>query len=170
VFESVFNSFDSNACYPSQTVVAGIFPSPADVPPGQCGRSLNAVTGLPVTTQNSSGQDRQTPELTAVLSAMYTQPLSDTLEGFVRADYSYTSERTLAGNFNPQRAVGAVDLVNASVGFGATDGAWQMQFWVRNVLEEEYQQGNFESVGQPGSINVYPGDPRTYGLTLRARF
>lgn len=170
MFESVFKSFDSNSCYPSQAVVAGIFPTPGDVPAGQCGRSLNAVTGLPVTTQNSTGQDRQTPELTAVFSAMYTQPLSDTLEGFIRADYSHTSERTLAGNFNPQRAVGAVDLVNASVGFGATDGAWQMQFWVRNLLEEEYQQGNFESVGQPGSINVYPGDPRTYGLTLRARF
>ena len=170
MFESKFKSFDSNACYPAQTVVAGIFASPADVPAGQCGRSINVVTGLPVTTQNSTGQDRQTPDLTASLSAMYTQPITDTLEAFIRADYSYTGARTLAGNFNPQRAVGSTELVNASVGFGATDGAWQLQLWVRNLLEEQYQQGNFESVGQPGSINVYPGDPRTYGLTLRARF
>ncbi|MCW5725510.1 MAG: TonB-dependent receptor [Maricaulaceae bacterium] len=173
-WDSKYVDFSRNACPPSPEtfpglLAPGLFGSPEDVPPGQCGRSINPSTGLPITTQNSSGQDRQTPDWTVVLSAQYRQPVGDTLEAFLRGDYSYVGERTLAGNFNPNRAVGSTQLFNASIGLGAQDGSWMLQLWGRNLFNEEYQQGNFESVGQAGSINVYPGDPRTYGLTLRVR-
>jgi outer membrane receptor protein involved in Fe transport len=59
---------------------------------------------------------------------------------------------------------------NASIGLGDMDGGWEVRFWGRNIFEEDYVKGGFPSVGLPGtSFNRYPGDPRTYGVTLRVR-
>ncbi len=65
----------------------------------------------------------------------------------------------------------AFTLYNASVTLSAADESWALQFWGRNLTEEDYAKGGFPSVGYLGSsFNIYPGDPRTYGVTLRARF
>jgi iron complex outermembrane receptor protein len=174
-WDSKFVSFTRNACPPVPgmfpgLLAPGIFATPEDVPEGQCGRSINPVSGLPITTQNSSGQDRQTPELVASLTGMYTQPINERLEAFIRAEYYHIGERSLAGNLNPLRVEDATNIINGSIGLASPEGNWMLQLWARNLFNEKYLQGNFESVGQPGSLNGYPGDPRTYGLTLRARF
>lgn len=55
------------------------------------------------------------------------------------------------------------------VGFRSANG-WDVYLWGRNLLDEDY----FELLAaQPGSSGLYvgqPADPRTYGITLRARF
>jgi len=63
--------------------------------------------------------------------------------------------------------VQAQTLLNASVGISNPDQGWQLIGWIKNITNDEFAQGIFDSVAQPGSLNGYPNDPRTYGATLR---
>ena len=51
-----------------------------------------------------------------------------------------------------------------------SDNGWDVFLWSKNLLDEEY----FELLAaQPGNSGLYigqPGDPRTFGITLRASF
>ena len=169
MFESKYDSFTANSCYPAQVVDAGIYASSASVPSGHCGRVINATTGLPITVQNSSGKNRNTPQWIGNLNGQLTAPIGSNL-GFLNASVYYVGDQNYAGNQNPIRAVGAITLVNASAGVRAQDGKWSVEVWGRNLADKKYTQGNFESVGQPGSVNSYLGEPRTYGVTLRTHF
>lgn len=120
-----------------------------------------------------SGVDRGNPEFSGFLTAAYTQPIGNNLELSLRGEASYVSSQNLAGTLTPMPTFeqDAITLLNGSVGIGAQDGAWSLQLWGRNLSDEEYFRGTFFSVGTPGpSTNSYPSNPRTYGLTLRARF
>lgn len=129
--------------------------------------------GFPGRFNDLSGVDRGSPELTGFLAAMYTQPLGNGLELRVRGETSYVSSQNLNGALAamPTFEQSAITLVNGSVGVGAEDGSWSLQLWGRNLTDETYYRGTFFSVGTIGpSTNSYPSNPRTYGLTLRARF
>jgi len=120
-----------------------------------------------------SGADRGSPEFSGFLTAMYTQPIGNGLELRLRGETSYVSSQNLNGALAamPSFQQDAITLVNGSVGIGAEDGAWSLQFWGRNITDEDYYRGTFFSVGTVGpSTNSYPSNPRTYGLTLRASF
>ncbi len=85
------------------------------------------------------------------------------LDAFYRSDFSSspTESRYLV--------VDGYTTLNGRAGF-RSDKGWDLYVWAKNLLEEEY----FELLAaQPGSSGLYvgqPGDPRTYGVTLRARF
>ncbi|WP_429910595.1 TonB-dependent receptor [Glycocaulis sp.] len=120
-----------------------------------------------------SGVDRGSPEFSGFLTAMYTQPLGNGLEVRLRGETSYVSSQNLNGALAPLPSFqqDAITLVNGSIAVGAEDGAWSLQLWGRNLTDETYYRGTFFSVGTIGpSTNSYPSNPRTYGLTLRARF
>ncbi|MFW6413299.1 MAG: TonB-dependent receptor, partial [Oceanicaulis sp.] len=117
--------------------------------------------------------DRGDSEFVAALTGTYTQPIGNNLEMFLRGEAAHTSEFALTTGLDPRPVANqeAFTLYSASVGLGAEDGAWQLQLWGRNITDEEYVKGGFPSVGYLGSsFNNYPGDPRTYGLTLRVGF
>ncbi len=170
MFQSEYASFLRNACYDNQPIVPGVVADPSQIAPGTCGLILNNVTGLPETLQNSSGETLSgAAEFVGSLTGTYFHPIGTSLEGFLRGEVFYTSSRNLGGDLDPRREQDGFTLFNASVGIGSVEDTWQLQFWGRNIFEEDYQQGNFTSVGQPGSLNAYPSDPRTYGVTLRVR-
>jgi iron complex outermembrane receptor protein len=86
---------------------------------------------------------------------------------YLRADVGYQSKQYLdslnTGWVSPRT------LVNATVGF--TRGAYEVQLWARNLLDEEYVASSFATVTPTASaFNATLGEPRTYGLRLRARF
>lgn len=120
-----------------------------------------------------SGVDRGNSELVGSATGTYTQPVGNNLEMFLRGEARYTSEFFHTTTLDPRPFARQDDfwLYNASVGLGAADGAWQVMVWGRNLADEDYTKGGFPTVGQLGtSYNIYPGDPRTYGVTLRASF
>lgn len=85
------------------------------------------------------------------------------VDAFFRTDFSSspTESRFLT--------VDGYTTVGARLGFRASNG-WDVFVWGRNLLDEAY----FELLAaQPGSSGLFvgqPADPRTYGITLRARF
>ena len=60
-------------------------------------------------------------------------------------------------------------LVNASVGFRQA-GPWEVFVWARNLLDKDYLQNVTVQAGNSGLVVGTPGDPRTVGVTLRARY
>ncbi len=51
-----------------------------------------------------------------------------------------------------------------------SDGPWEVSIWAKNLLDEEYLQFTSVQAGNSGLILGNPGDPRTYGLTLKAKY
>lgn len=64
---------------------------------------------------------------------------------------------------------GAHTFSNARVGFGAVDGGWAIEGWVKN-LTDEYTVTTVFGVPEQNTSAGYPSEPRTYGVTIRASF
>jgi iron complex outermembrane receptor protein len=60
-------------------------------------------------------------------------------------------------------------VVNGSLGFRQR-GPWELALFVRNLFDRNYMQNLTVQAGNSGLIIGTPSDPRTYGLTIRARF
>ena len=119
-----------------------------------------------------SGRDRGNSEFLGALTATYTHQLGEGMEMSWRGEMNHVSEfgHTTSQDPRPFANQDAFQLYNASVTLGADDGAWAVQLWGRNIFDENYTKGGFPSVGYLGtSYNAYPGDPQTYGITLRVR-
>lgn len=74
---------------------------------------------------------------------------------------------------NPSRSiymdVNGYALSNFRLGF-RTDKGWNVFGWLRNAFDTHYYELLAITPGSTGLIAGQPGDPRTYGVTLSARF
>lgn len=154
LWESKYVSFADGPCPVSDT--------------SNCTFRASATSPALVPVQDLSGRDTGTAEITGNVTALYVHPLSNDLEAFVRGEVYFISDRFLTTDLDPLITQEGYNLINGSFGVGAEDGSWELQIWGRNLADEEYLQGGFNST-LPGNINGYPGDPRTWGVTLRAR-
>ena len=113
------------------------------------------------------------PDTAISVSANYDWTIGG-FDGYIRADYQYEDDTTILDDpaFTAALAtVGAdsreIGLLNASIGVMREN--WELFLWGRNLTEDEFLVSAFPSVAQPGSFSGYPNQPRTFGLTLRAR-
>lgn len=95
--------------------------------------------------------------------------------GFIRADYQYESEVQILDSPTATATLETVggstrksNLLSASI--GVSRGDYELILWGRNLTDNEFLITAFPSVAQAGSFSGYPNQPKTYGLTLRARF
>ena len=67
-----------------------------------------------------------------------------------------------------------VTLVNGRIGLGDINEHWSLELWGRNIFDQEYAQIMFDVPLQLGTAGptqgAFLGDPRTWGVTLRARY
>jgi iron complex outermembrane receptor protein len=90
-------------------------------------------------------------------------------EYFAAVDASFRSDFSSSPTESRYLNIDGYTLLNARFGFRGDDG-WDLYAWGRNLLDEEY----FEILSAGGSSSGYyaglPGDPRTYGVTLKGSF
>jgi iron complex outermembrane receptor protein len=90
-------------------------------------------------------------------------------EYFAAVDASFRSDFSSSPTESDYLNIDGYTLLNARFGFRGDDG-WDLYAWGRNILDEEY----FDILSQGGSSSGYfaglPGDPRTYGVTLKGKF
>jgi len=88
---------------------------------------------------------------------------------YVGFDGSYRSKFSS----NPSRSIytdiDGYALANFRAGF-RTEKGWDVYAWVRNAFDEEYFDFLSTQSGSTGLVVGQPGDPRTYGLTVKASF
>ncbi len=87
-------------------------------------------------------------------------------EGYVAGEVSYRSN---PASLSAYTEVGDLTLVNLRAGFRAAKG-WELFVWSKNLLDEEYFQYLSAQTGNSGALYGAPGDPRTVGVTFRARY
>ena len=152
-----FDSFVSASC-----INAALLPTP--VPPDLA--SCDPLDPAFTSTRDLSGKDDLlTPEWAAASTATWTFPMGN-LEGFLRAELRYVGDYNPGGDQDPAKSVDAFTVINASAGIGNPDQGWDLTLWGKNITDEEYAQGIFNAVAQPGSLSGYPNDPSLYGLTF----
>ena len=109
------------------------------------------------------------PDWTLSSSINYVKSFGS-VEGFANLGARYRGSRNVTSEQNPIADQGSYVTANATVGIRDADGFWTVNLWGKNITDEEYTDGLFNSVIQAGSFNAYPGDPRSFGVTLRLQF
>ncbi len=85
------------------------------------------------------------------------------VDGSLRSDFSSSPTPSAALNID------GYDIANFRAGY-RTDSGWDVFGWVRNAFDTEYFDFLTAAPGSTGLIVGQPGDPRTFGVTLRGRF
>jgi iron complex outermembrane receptor protein len=85
------------------------------------------------------------------------------IDGSLRSDFSSSPTPSAVQNIE-----GYV-LTNLRAGY-RTETGWEVFGWVRNAFDTEYFDFLTAAPGSTGLIVGQPGDPRTYGVTVKARF
>jgi len=137
------------------------------------------------------------PELVATGSLAWTPPIGGSgMTGLFYVDARSTSAYNTGSDLFPQKEQEAYTIVNGRVGIRGPEERWAVELWAQNLFDKDYAQVAFNSPFQAGGSTTppwaagftlapfvdpqYPGsrqlfsqflaEPRTYGLTLRARF
>jgi iron complex outermembrane recepter protein len=112
------------------------------------------------------------PRWTGSLGGEFTQPVEwGSLAGdfFLRADFSVRSGSYGDSSDSQYTWLGGYGIVNASLGIRQS-GPWEMLVWARNLTDKNYLQTVTVQAGNSGLVVGSPGEPRMFGVTLRAKF
>lgn len=109
------------------------------------------------------------PRVAGSLFAEYDRSISDRLEGFARADYSYTSSQgTQFSPANPiYNVIPAYNLLG--IRLGVRTEVWEAAFFGHNLLNA-YTSNIIEEASNLTPRAVVPFQPRTVGIELRYHF
>ena len=98
-----------------------------------------------------------------------TQFLGRAGGAYIGFDGSYRSKFSSNPSRSSYTDIAGYSLANFRAGF-RTDRGWDAYAWVRNAFDEEYFDFLSTQSGSTGLVVGQPGDPRTYGLTVKASF
>ncbi len=113
------------------------------------------------------------PEWVATGAIQYEMPLSGSLRALFYLDGRYNSDyrtQTLNRDTAGRTDNDAYAIFNGRIGIGPEDQRWSVEFWGRNLFDEFYMVGAFVPPLQSGTFVIYPNEPQTYGVTVRARY
>jgi iron complex outermembrane receptor protein len=88
---------------------------------------------------------------------------------YIGYDGSYRSKFSSNPTPSAYTWIDGYSLSNLRAGFRAEKG-FEAYAWVRNVLNKDYMDQLFVGPGNTGLITGLPGDPRTWGGTIKGRF
>jgi outer membrane receptor protein involved in Fe transport len=126
------------------------------------------------------------PLWTITGSAAWTPPIgSSGLRGLIYFDGRYMSSYNTGSDLDIEKTQKGFATFNGRVGVHGPDDAWAIEFWGQNLFNKNFIQVAFDSplqgsgttrAVQAGFIarstqlySAFLGEPRTFGLTLRAK-
>lgn len=122
------------------------------------------------------------PEFTVTGSLGYTLPVGDTHAASFYLNGRYVTEhRTMTLGRNPITDNDAYALFDARLAFGRQDEGWSIDVFAKNLTDEYFNVGGFgapertlptslDPTRAGGNYMVYPNEPRTIGVAVRARY
>lgn len=110
-------------------------------------------------------------EWTFTGAVTFNHDISDNYEVLAFLDGRYQSEvRTQTLSRNAVTDQDGFAVFNARAGIGRIDKAWKLEVYVRNLADQYYHLAGFAVPEQTGVFAAYPGEPRTWGVSLRSEF
>ncbi len=137
------------------------------------------------------------PELAVTGSFGWTPSIgSNGLRGLFYIDARHTSSFNTGSDLDLEKTQQGFSVVNGRVGLNGRDGMWGVELWVQNLFDAHYKQVAFDTPLQgsctergaqagyctallPGTgfpnkatqlFSAFLGEPRTFGMTLKAKF
>ncbi|MBC7487233.1 MAG: TonB-dependent receptor [Cytophagaceae bacterium] len=89
---------------------------------------------------------------------------------FLGADVYYRSGFSSSPSPSKYLNINEYALLNGRLGFRSSDNVFSAFIWARNLTDFHYFEQLLPTSGNSGSYAAVLGDPRTYGVTLRANF
>lgn len=109
------------------------------------------------------------PKWTADFTVDYTHPVSDTADAYALFDVNWRSKQNTTTILDPAAEIKGYALASARVGLKLDHGKYDVQFWVENLFDKAYYINLLGVTSATGFNQGYPGLPRTWGLTVRAK-
>jgi iron complex outermembrane receptor protein len=109
------------------------------------------------------------PLWSASASVTYQQPIGN-LMGRANLGAKYSSSYNTGSDLAPVKAQQGYVVTNGRVSLGSADDRWAVELWAQNMLDQKYYQVAYDAPFQAGSFDAFLGQPRTYGVTLRAKY
>ena len=127
----------------------------------------------------------------ATAGISWTPPIGGSgMSALVYLDTRLQSDTNTGSNLDIEKEQDAFAVFNGRIGLFGRDRRWGIELWGQNLFNKQYYQigadmplqgsGSFRAVaapaasGHPGTANKlfvgFPGEPRTYGVTLRGQF
>jgi outer membrane receptor protein involved in Fe transport len=163
-------------------------------------RDLVGADGVPTSNQLFQLPGRNlsnAPEVSVTGSFAWTPPLNNNgLRGLLYLDARHVSSFNTGSDLDLEKTQESFSVVNGRVGVSGGDGLWAIELWAQNLLNRNYKQVAFDMPLQgsctergaqrgyctallPGTgvpfratqlFGAFLGEPRTFGMTLKARF
>ncbi|HVF16780.1 MAG TPA: hypothetical protein VNA21_07700, partial [Steroidobacteraceae bacterium] len=109
------------------------------------------------------------PEFCGAFRASYELPFNVAGGRFgILGQYSYRSASSSGQENSRDQEMGSYDLVSARVGWTRDDGAFGIALWGENLSDELYVTNRVRDFIGTQAISF--GEPRTYGVEVRASF
>ncbi len=108
------------------------------------------------------------PKFSFVGAGRYQVPLQIGRVG-VEADASYTSSHFFTADNNPALREDGYWLFNGSLYFEDRQERYKVALWMKNIAGEEYFVSGLSNAGL-GFLELFPGMPRTFGLSVTGKF
>jgi iron complex outermembrane receptor protein len=139
----------------------------------------------PLVFGTSIGEEPQRiPGLSLKLGGTYTRPVGASADLRLSADYNFLEDHYTNLQNSELARSGNVEVVNALVGVAFGDGRYDVGLSCRNCFDNEYisQSLDFSGLEPSATTNanpafnglnflvIYPGQPRTWALTFKAKF
>ena len=115
------------------------------------------------------------PLYSASFSATYTHDLFGDFRARGNVGVKFSSAYNTGSDLDPGKRQGDYALVNARMSFFPRGERWSVEFWAENLFNKDYRQVVFDAPFQnaptnaTGVLDAFLGQPRTYGVTLRAK-
>jgi len=109
------------------------------------------------------------PLWSATLGATLSQPIGEHLLARFAIDGKYNSEYNTGSDLNPVKLQKAFTIVNARVALSPANERVSVELWSQNLFNQNYYQVVFDATAQSRTYDAFLGQPRTFGLTLRAK-
>ncbi len=116
------------------------------------------------------------PLYSAAFSGTYTVDVSDNYKLRFNAGMKFSSDYNTGSDLDPGKIQKDFMVWNGRVVFAPRDERWSVELWAENLFDKDYKQVAFDSGFQnvptnaTGTLDAFLGDPRTFGVTLRAKY
>jgi outer membrane receptor protein involved in Fe transport len=110
------------------------------------------------------------PDWRSNLGVQFEQPLAAGT-GFIRTDWSYTSEQNVDTALDPRAVQPSNSLLSARLGW--RNERYSLTLWGENLTDETVMTSVGPQTifgGLDGGLQIYLNEPRTYGVTMDVRF